>query len=127
MICCKIMTNYSDKNAQFSLLLKKLEKLGDILCANGSLFFSSEGISVTSKTIKRAFKSSGYNDCYVMEYTKENAPQEDDDTNRWLNDHLVHNSFKEYERVNQITLKDISQKLTELDKFVNEMSENQAK
>ena len=123
MICCKIMTNYSDRNAQFSVLLKKLERLGDILCANGSLFFSSEDKVVTSKTIKRAFKNSGY----IMEYTKENAPQEDDDTNRWLNDHLVRNSFKEYERVNQATLKNISQKLIELDKFVNEMSENQAK
>jgi len=114
MICCKITTNFNTREGDFSSVCNKLAQRGDVKWANNSMYYCSLDTKINVKTIKNILKTCGYRECYILEYSKDNVPQEDDDTNKWLADHLVKLNYKQYEEANQAVLKDLNSKIEAL-------------
>lgn len=127
MICCKIVANYNDTNGNFQKLIEKLIKYGDFLWENGAIFFGdTEHGDVDSKTIKRIFRSTGYKDCFICCYDKNNEPNERDESiNGWLADKLIKINYTSYERQSQEVFKNISKGLDILDEEIENIRQTQ--
>lgn len=116
MICCKIVSNYRDSNSKFNDLYNRLQKMGNVLYCNGTIYFGTVDNGINNSRIKTIMKKYGYKDCYIEEYDRSHEPREEEYINGWIYDQLVLINTKMYEIKSQEAFRSISASLDKIDK-----------
>lgn len=121
MICCKIISDFNNKNGDFTGVLETLGKTAELYW-NGNYLFLGETESnlLSEKKITKILKSKGYTKVFVDIYSKDNQPSEDDFINGWLMDKIIKINYALYEQENQKMLQDTMEGLEMLDAAVEE-------
>lgn len=71
MICCKIVANYNDTQANLDQLLRDLANYGDLLWERNNLFFgNTNDTSVDQDKIKRILRKMVLKNSFLMFITK---------------------------------------------------------
>lgn len=126
MICCKIITDFSAIGGKFGRLLDSLGKYGDVLYENDVIYFgATEDMKVDKKKVKSIFRKSGYPECLILEYTKENPPKETDSLNGWINGKLMKINYNQYEIKSQEAFKNTMKGLDILERQIDMIQANQ--
>ena len=129
MICCKIISDFNNKNGNFTGVLETLGKTAELYW-NGNYLFLGETESnlLSEKKIIKILKSKGYTKVFVDIYSKDNQPSEDDFINGWLMDKIIKINYALYEKENQKMLQDTMEGLEMLDAAVEaELKKQQEK
>lgn len=101
MICCKIIADYENPNADFGGALKKLSEHAEILWEGGYLYLGEINSDFLSeKKIIRILKANKYTKFFVDIYSKDNQPNETEFVNGWLTDKLIRINYNQYEKDN---------------------------
>lgn len=127
MICCKIISDFSNTNASFQKLFDSLAQIGEFLWENNSLFFADTVGNVTEKKLTSIVKKAGYTKVYIDEYTKENQPQESDYINGWLMDKIMKILYKRCEDTCQKQFRDVSAALDIIDVEIDQLYKQKEK
>lgn len=126
MICCKIVTNFNNKEGNFKGILDALADRGSLLWENNYLFFTDvEGKETTIKKINSILKKNGYPNYYIEIYDKQNQPKETENINNWLNDKLIKINYYTYENQSQELFKNISKGLDILDEHIKQIEQQE--
>lgn len=127
MICCKIITNYSDPNGSFKKLCELLGKKGDWMWDGSALYFSDVEGDITEKQVYGMVKKAGYTKSYIEVYSAENEPHETDEVKNWVADKLMKIYYLDYERKNQQILRETKQGLEEINQELDTLIEEALK
>lgn len=124
MICCKITTDFDIEQGNFSGLLEKLGKLGEIYWESGKLFFADVENDKTDKnTIARVLRKNGYQDFFIQIYTNPDQLKEGDYIDGWIAGKLIKIQYENFERTNQEVLKNIKTGLDMLNTEIDQIRE----
>jgi len=116
MICCKITTDFDQ--GDFNKLFGGLQKNGALLWTQGNLFFGSEELSVSKKTVENILKKAGFTEFFIKTYDRVTDVKEDKCVSGWLTDHIVKISIKTAEKLQQKEFQNLAQ---QLDQFTDEL------
>jgi len=126
MICCKIIADFDNQNANFSGMLKKISQHASVLWENKSLYVAEvDGNFLTEKRIIRILKLNNYTKVFVDIYSRDNQPEETESINWWLEDKLMKISYNQYEQENQEMLKNTMKGLKMLNQEVDVLLKQQ--
>lgn len=126
MICCKIIADFDNQNANFSGMLKKISQHASVLWENKSLYVAEvDGDFLTEKRIIRILKLNNYTKVFVDIYSRDNQPEETESINWWLEDKLMKISYNQYEQENQEMLKNTMKGLKMLNQEVDVLLKQQ--
>lgn len=130
MICCKIIADYSNKEASFSKLCESLGKKGVWCWNNDVMYFADTDGSTTEKQVTAIVKRAGYKKMYIDVYDNKEEPSEPDEIKWWIAGKLAKIMANTYQKENQKVLKDTMKCLNEinheLDVKIQEAIKNRA-
>lgn len=127
MICCKIITDFSNTSASFGKLLNSLARIGESLWIDNCLFFADVDGNTDEKKVASAVRKAGYTKVYVDEYTKDNPPKESDYVNGWLTDKIVKIIYKQCEDKSQEIFRNTMKGLDMINVEIERLSKIKAK
>ena len=128
MICCKIIADYSNKEASFNKLCTLLGKIGDWIWESGCMYFADTEGDTDEKKIIRIVKKAGYRKVFVDCYDKDNEPQENEYVKGWLSDKVMKIYYNQVEKDNQEEFRRMQKIIQyfdkELDKAIEELKKD---
>lgn len=130
MICCKIISNFTERTVSLSKLLKTLGSLGWLIWDGQNIYFANtDSYEVGEVKVKSTLRKCGVKSFYIQVYNKDSDLKEKEDTNGWIIDKLVKINYKLYEDRSQEVFRDILKGLDMLDEEIHriESQENQLK
>jgi hypothetical protein len=95
MICCKIISNFQDKNISLAKILKSLGSLGYLIWDGQSIFFADvSSYQIDESKIRSLLRKCGVKSLYINVYDKDNQPRENDEIDAWILDKLIKINYK---------------------------------
>lgn len=130
MICCKIISDFTERTVSLSKLLKTLGSLGWLIWDGQNIYFANtDSYEVGETKVKSTLRKCGVKSFYIQVYSKESDLKEKEDTSGWIIDKLIKINYKLYEDRSQEVFRDILKGLDMLDEEIHriESQENQLK